>query len=95
MCESVGKHPGLIEWEKKATTDEATVREWLKMWPASNVGIATGPDFGWVLDADPRHCGLETLAALEAKHGKLPETLTGDQGQVEDGCGNEQARRDA
>jgi len=80
ICESVGKHPRLMEWEKKATADEATVREWLKMWPASNVGIATGPDFGWVLDVDPRHSGLETLAALEAKHGKLPETLTGDTG---------------
>lgn len=80
VCESVGKHPRLMEWEKKATTDEATIREWLKMWPASNVGIATGTDFGAVLDVDPRHGGLEALAALESKHGKLPETLTADTG---------------
>jgi hypothetical protein len=80
VCDTLGKHPRIPDWEKKATTDEATIREWWRMWPASNVGIATGRAFGMVLDVDPRNGGLDALAALEEKHGKLPETLTADTG---------------
>ncbi len=80
VCDAPGKHPRITEWEKKATTDEAAISEWWRMWATSNVGIATGPAFGMVLDVDPRNGGRETLAALEAQHGKLPETRIGDTG---------------
>ncbi|MDP9343045.1 MAG: bifunctional DNA primase/polymerase [Actinomycetota bacterium] len=79
-CDSPGKHPlsakgfapnGL----KDATTDPERIRFWWKAEPRAGVGIACG-DGLVVLDVDPRKGGNETLAALEARHGPLPRTLT-------------------
>src|SRR6516162_6475311 len=58
----------------EATIDLARIREWWKKWPRANVGIATGYSF-WVLDCDPRHQGDQTLDAMTAQHGRLPDTL--------------------
>lgn len=74
QCKDVGKHPRTPHGFKDATIDEATIREWWRRWPDSNVGIATAGLF--VLDVDPRHGGDRTLAELEAKHGNLPSTAT-------------------
>jgi hypothetical protein len=52
-CDSVGKHPRLKNWQKKATSDAEIVDQWFKDWPSSNVGIVTGEDSGVVcLDID-------------------------------------------
>jgi putative DNA primase/helicase len=86
-CQNPGKHPRLREWTKSATADAATVRQWWRRWPDSNVGVATGAGSGLVvlvLDIDPRHGGDEALAQLEAEHGPLPATirsLTGGGGE--------------
>ena len=66
-----------------ATVDVDLIAAW---WgndgePGANLGLRTGVRF-WVLDVDakaPKRGGLtgpEMMAELEAKHGKLPETLT-------------------
>jgi hypothetical protein len=65
-CRTPAKHPlarlapnGLLD----ATTDEAVIRKWFVDEPPANLGVRT--DLLVVLDADPRHGGDETLAALE------------------------------
>lgn len=83
-CTAPAKHPlgrlvsnGLLD----ATTDEVTIRKWFISEPAANFGVRT--DQLIVLDADPRHGGDETLAALEREH-ELPHTwrvLTGGGGE--------------
>src|SRR5579863_10148090 len=62
---------------KDATKDPAQIRAWWQRWPSGNVSIATGAASGVaVLDVDPRHGGDDTLEALQAELGKLPETPT-------------------
>jgi len=71
----VGKHPRTEHGLKDATIDEATIFGWWRRWPGANVGIVTGMASGLlVLDIDPRHGGVESLALLEREHGSLPET---------------------
>lgn len=41
-CPSAGKHPRVNEWERHATTDEATIQSWWQRWPRSNVGVHMG-----------------------------------------------------
>lgn len=83
-CDSVGKHPRITGWQQQATCDSAQVEKWWKMWPESNVGIATGEGSGiWALDVDGSQGG-KTLAALEERHGMLPvtaEQITGGGGR--------------
>lgn len=74
-CPSAGKHPRIANWAEAATSDAATIAEWIARYPAANVGIATGAASGiWVLDVDPDNDGPATLAALVAEHGPLPVT---------------------
>jgi hypothetical protein len=81
---SIGKHPRINEWQKTATTDAAQIAKWWGQWPDANIGVACGEGSGIVvLDIDKRHGGDDSLAFLEEKHGKLPETpqvLTGGGG---------------
>jgi hypothetical protein len=74
-CErgKVGKHPRLKGYLKKATTDLAQIRKWIKRQPNSNLAIRTGNRVV-VLDIDPRNGGFESLAKLEAELGPLPRT---------------------
>ncbi len=54
------KEPLIADWPNKATTDEATIREWWRRWPNANIGIATGryrDGYFCVLDFDPRNGG--------------------------------------
>jgi hypothetical protein len=69
----LGKRPPFDEWQKLATSDLAQIEAWWQRWPEANVGLLCGCRFV-VLDVDPRHGGDAALAALEAEHGKLPET---------------------
>jgi len=75
-CKSPGKHPRSSNGVLDATTEGATITEWWSRWPTANIGIATGAASGLVvLDVDPGHGGLESLAKLEAQLGPLPDTL--------------------
>ena len=75
-CDSVGKHPRL-GWKDRSSKDPLQIRSWWRRWPQANVGIVTGAVSGdlLVLDIDGDR-GAESLLALEAKHGPLPETWT-------------------
>jgi hypothetical protein len=86
-CKSPGKHPHndlVPHGVHDASADEHRVREWFTRVPNANVGIATGAPSGFdALDVDPRNGGDDTLADIERKHGKLPDTalaLTGGGG---------------
>src|SRR5262245_46328069 len=76
------KRPPMNEWEKAATTDVDIIGNWYTgMYAKHGVGLAMGPQpdgrviFALDVDEhDPGHSGNETLADLEAAHGKLPET---------------------
>lgn len=84
-CDSPGKHPHILEWQRSATRDKRVIRSWFTKWPGANVGVATGAESGLVvLDVDPAHGGADSLRDLEAKHGPLPDTpisLTGGGGE--------------
>lgn len=56
-----------------ATTDPEQIRTWWTRYQGANIG-ARVPDGLLVIDVDPRNGGI--LAALEAGHEPLPETLT-------------------
>lgn len=56
------KRPHLSGWPDKATTNDATIREWWAQWPDALPGIVCGPRSGIdVLDIDQE--GLPWLAA--------------------------------
>jgi putative DNA primase/helicase len=75
-CTKQGKHPRTQHGFLDATTKEAQIRAWWTMYPNANLGRPTGKKHGVVvLDVDPRHGGLESLAELEAKYGSL-DTLS-------------------
>ena len=81
-----GKRP-LVAW-RAFQTRVATLTElahWFERWPDANVAIVTGRLSGLVVvDVDPRHGGTESLAAIEAARGPLPDTveaLTGGGGR--------------
>ncbi len=57
-----------------ATTDLGLIRAWWAEWPDAGIAMPVLPG-RVVLDVDPRHGGDESLAALEAKYGPLPQTL--------------------
>lgn len=77
-CQSAGKHPvwplaphGVLD----ATTDPQLIREWWAVYPDANVGIATGDVSQLVvIDVDSGHGGEQTVANLEQRHGRLPDT---------------------
>lgn len=75
--EARGKRP-LASWlefqHRHPAADE--VAAWFRRRPTPNVAIVTGGVSGLVvLDIDPRHGGHDSLAALEARHGRLPATI--------------------
>jgi hypothetical protein len=71
---NAGKHPCTRHGLKDATTNEQQIHAWATEYPGCNWAVATGLGFG-VLDVDGGK-GRASLAVLEARHGKLPETLT-------------------
>ena len=83
-CRSPGKHPiGNLapHGSRSATTDEDQVREWWRIRPDANVGVATGKASGIiVLDVDPRNGGNDSLKQLVKEHGKLPKTIVVETG---------------
>lgn len=57
-----------------ASRDRDQICKWWEIAPDSNVGLNPPPGV-IVIDVDPRNDGHATLAALEAQHGALPDTL--------------------
>lgn len=79
------KYPrGIDAWETKATTDRDRITRYWAKHPDHGIGIATGPESGiFIVDIDPDDGGRDSLAALEAEHGPLPDTvmaITGNNG---------------
>ena len=74
-CGSVGKHPILTGWQRKATASAVEVRTMWLAHPNANPGVHTGRGSFFVLDEDGDE-GRASAAALEAKHGPLPMTFT-------------------
>ena len=73
-CEHPGKHPRQLDWIARASSDLTILEEYWSRWPGANVSILTGPESGVVvLDIDPRHQGIESLANIEKEHGLLPD----------------------
>lgn len=69
------KRPILQEWQKRATTDPATILGWWSHWPGAGIGLATGVESGIVaIDLDPRHGSDDSILDLERDHGELPAT---------------------
>ena len=59
-CSSPGKHPRLNNGHLGASTDPDQIRTWWRQWPNANIGLVT--DGSVVIDFDPQHGGLDTLA---------------------------------
>lgn len=81
-CIAPGKHPRLGRGYQPSR-DPKQVAAWWDQYPASNIGIFTGPSSLVVLDVDPRNGGDESFAELERRFGELPTTpwvLTGGGG---------------
>ncbi len=76
-AEARGKRP-IVAWQefqrRQATPEE--ISAWFRRWPRANIAIVTGALSGLVvLDIDPRHGGIDSLAQLASTHGALPTTL--------------------
>lgn len=82
-CQPRDKKP-LVKWAGEATTNSEKITAWFSHWPNANLGMMTGQRSGVVvLDVDNGHGGSESLLALVAEHGRLPDTpqsLTGGGG---------------
>lgn len=82
-CKSPGKHPRISEWQKQATTETEQVYRWAntKGWAGTNWGVATGAGSDiLVVDIDPRHNGMESLAEFWGIYGTPDDTLTVETG---------------
>jgi hypothetical protein len=72
-CASPAKHPRTARGLHDATHDPSVIAGWWQRWPTANVAVRTGAASGLVvLDVDPDHGGLATLAELQRIHGGLP-----------------------
>ena len=91
-CNTETKKPYLKAWQKKATTDEETIKKWWAKWPDAQIALATGE---WkdgyniiAIDCDnhPKtgDYGTEDLRLWEDTQGEIPETwgsITGSGGE--------------
>lgn len=72
-----GKHPhGELapHGHNDATTDEDTIRDWWTRDADAGIGVSLAASGLLAVDIDPRNGGWESLAKVEAKHGKLLST---------------------
>lgn len=77
------KRPPMTSWQHAATVDPKTIGNWYRgLYRGHGVGLAMGPQpdgrnlFALDVDEhDPAQSGGDTLAELEAVHGKLPDTV--------------------
>ncbi|MFC2016035.1 bifunctional DNA primase/polymerase, partial [Chloroflexota bacterium] len=84
---SAGKHPRIIGWEQKASTDPVQIQAWWSKWPKANIGIACGPSGLVSVDVDIKDGidGRETWRDLQQEHAFTDDgalvNLTGSGGQ--------------
>jgi putative DNA primase/helicase len=71
---ALGKTPLTARGFKDATTDPTAIRVWWAKWPSANIAVATGPSSVVAVDIDGDE-GEDSLVALTAQYGPLPETL--------------------
>ena len=75
-CPTPGKHPRILEWQRRATTNADQISEWWGMFPDSNIGVATGQESGIVvLDVDSKSHGIETLKHLQSEYGEIADRV--------------------
>lgn len=77
-----GKRP-VVAWRtyQERLPGEKELRAWFAKWPEANIAIVTGAVSGLVvLDVDPAHGGEDSLAAIEARRGRLPRTVEAETG---------------
>jgi len=73
-CENIGKHPRLMDWEERATSDPAQLDKWFakawcsvdvdtgrRVWLVPNLGLACGPSGILVLDRDKYKADYQEL----------------------------------
>jgi hypothetical protein len=83
-CPSPAKHPWVKWKETGGTLDPDLVRWYYRKHPTSGVAITTGAGRSGLFILDVDEGGAASLAALQAEHGELPETLeaiTGSRGR--------------
>lgn len=72
-----GKHPRIRTDESLsyfASTNEATIRQWFRWWPNTNVAIVTSPESGiFGIDVDFSNGGNESMLEFEQRVGSLKE----------------------
>ena len=76
-CDPATKRPYTTHGFKDASTDERQIREWWAQNPDAMIGFHPG-DKIVVIDVDLKEdgsSGYDTLKRLEAKYGKLPDTV--------------------
>lgn len=70
------KHPGMDRWQENATTDTGRIGKYYGLNPDHGVCIVTGAESGvFAIDIDPDDGGDDSLRALEAQYGPLPDTV--------------------
>lgn len=72
-----GKHPQgklALHGHNDATADEDTIRDWWTRDPDAGIGVSLAASGLLAVDIDPRNGGWESLAEIEAQHGKLLST---------------------
>lgn len=76
QCRTPGKHPVDGRWNDLPTASKADLYDHFVLCEQPrNIGLRTGEHSGfWALDIDPKAGGDQSLLALEAQHGQLPET---------------------
>jgi hypothetical protein len=82
IVEPRGKRP-LVRWEEfqRRCPGGDELRSWLDRYPDANLAVVAGAISGLVvLDVDPRHGGIESLARWERQHGALPHTVEAQTG---------------
>lgn len=80
-CPSPAKHPTPEHGLKQASTNRRQLESWAATQPHAGIAIRTGAISAMiVVDIDPRHGGIASFAALQARYGALPDTLTGRTG---------------
>ena len=82
-CQIRGKEPACARGCMDATTELDRITGWWGQISNLNIGLATGKPSGlFVVDVDD-DTGRRSLAGLEAKHGKLPPTISAITGRGE------------
>lgn len=77
-CTSKGKHPRINGWQQQATSDLATIQQWIVEFGEENInwGLACGLGSGlWVVDIDPKKSGYESWEQFEEERGEPFITL--------------------